>query len=302
MSWDDLKYVLALCRERTAKNAAKYLKVNETTVSRRVRALEEQLGIRIFERVPTGVYPTPSGELILSAAKRIELETIELETELKGFEGQLRGDIKIATTDVFEELWAKDIAQFHNDYPQTTLTISTNNQLVDMNRREADVAIRLTATPPEYLLGKKVCEVFFAAYYSLEHSTKLSSNMSYSDLPWIGWEPPYDKATNRVIENYARGAHIPMRITSLGALARAISAGIGTSVLPCFLGDRNPNLVRIGTYFEGGAYIWILTHKQLKDTARVRIFREAAWTWGKRDQALIEGKNPMYDTISLRTT
>ncbi|MEL6547489.1 MAG: LysR substrate-binding domain-containing protein, partial [Myxococcota bacterium] len=156
--------------------------------------------------------------------------------------------------------------------------------------------------PPDYLLGKQYCEVFFALYAQLDFARRSfeQGSCTLSDVPWIGFEEPFAEGTDRVIEKWAPGANIPLRINSLLALELTMSQGAGVSVLPCFFGDRNPRLVRVGSYFEGGTYLWVLTHPQLRRTGRVRLFREQVAGWIERDRDLLLGQCPRIAAITAR--
>ena len=301
MSWDDLRFALALARHKTAKAAATALRVNATTVSRRVQALEDELGIKLFDRLPEGASLTDAGRAAVSAAERIEIESLELDAELRGLEGDLRGALTISMIQPFADLWAADLAAFGRDHPAVQLALSSSNRLDDLSRRETDVALRLTVAPPDDVVGKRLCEVFFSVYISktLAETQLERSTATYRDVPWIGWREPFSAATDRVIAQYAPGALVPLRVDSMKALGNAVQHGMGASVMPCFVGDRISNVVRLGPYFEGGSYLWALIHPQLRRTARVGAFRTRVAAWVERDRPLFLGHEPTEPAFEL---
>lgn len=301
LPWEDLKYVLALSRHGTAKGAGQALGVNATTVSRRVQALEAQVGVRLFDRRTDGVVATQAGLAAVASAERMEVEALDLDAQLRGQESALRGALRVTALDTLVALWAKDLADFTVAFPQVELTVSTDNFLHDLLKREADIALRLTARPPEQLLGKRVCEVFFAVYVSPELARRRlkPKDPSYDDVPWIGWDEPCSQATDRVVAKYAPGALMSLRVTSMSVLGDAIRHGVGASVMPCYVGDRLEGVQRLGPYFEGGLHLWVLTHPQLRRTVRVKAVRDRVEGWARRDKDLLEGRRPSLETIDV---
>ena len=304
IAWGDLKYVLALSQHGTATAAARSLGVNGTTVARRIAALEEHLGTRLFDKRGNETLPTPAGEIAIAVAARIEAEVHGLDAEIQGLDGELRGSLSVTAMDVMFETWRTDIAEFRRRYPRVTLSLASSNRPVDLTRREADVAIRFPASPPEHLVGRRLSELLFAVYVSEDLVTAVChgrdpSTVPYAAYPWLGWEAPFAEPTDRVIDQYAPGADVHLRVTSMSLLVRSIEDGLGVSVLPCVQGDRNPSLVRLGHYFEGGTYLWALTHDQLRDTARVRAFMDFVGELAVRDKDMLLGRSPRRPTVPV---
>lgn len=303
LPWDDLKFVLALSRHGTATAAARTLGVNATTVSRRIQALEEHLGARLFDRVPGGTVTTEAGELAVAVALRIEEEVHSLDAEIRGLDRDLRGTLHVTSMDAVFDLWRADLLGFRQRYPRVELTLSSTTRAVDLSRREADIAVRISSAPPELLVGRRLVEVFYAIYAARPLVARLTDELGatprYAHYPWISWEEPYAEATDRVVREHAPGAEVPLRINSMSLLVRSIADGLGVSVLPCFVGDREPDLVRLGPYFEGGTHLWALTHEQLRQTVRIRAFMELVTSIMARDMDLFLGKLPLGDTAPV---
>lgn len=303
LPWDDLRFVLALSRHSTATAAARALGVNATTVSRRIQALEEHLGARLFDRVPGGTVTTDAGQLAVAVALRIEEEIHGLDAEIQGLDRELRGSLRVTSMDVAFDLWRADLLGFRRRYPRVELTLSSTTRPVDLSRREADIAVRISSAPPELLVGRRLVEVFYAIYTAPALAARLAQERGatpgYFDYPWIGWDEPYAEATDRVMRAHAPRAEVPVRINSMALLVRSIVDGVGISVLPCFVGDRERGLVRLGPYFEGGTYLWALTHEQLRRTARVRAFMELVTTIVERDAALFRGQSARADAAPV---
>ena len=303
LSWDDLRYVLALSREGNAMAAGKAMGVNATTVTRRIQAIEAQLGARLFDRRSTGAIATDAGTAAVQTALRIEQEVFALDAEVRGLDAELRGTLRITSTEMFFQLWRADFNAFQRRMPYLDLILAANNVPVDLSRREADAALRMSSTPPEYLVGRRFCEIFFGVYGAESLVRSLTNDettsLPYSAYPWIGWDAPLAAPTDRVIERVAKGARVALRVNTMALLDRAIADGIGISVMPCFHGDRTPGLVRVGPYFEGGTYLWALTHEPLRKTARFRAFVELIAAAVDRDTELLLGQAPVRPPVKV---
>ncbi len=303
LAWDDLRFVLALSRAGTASGAARELDVNATTVTRRLQALEEQIGVTLFERRATGMVPTDAGEAAVRAAQQVEESVLRLDAEIHGLDHALRGTLRISTMDLVLDLWRDAFATFHREHPGISLSLTSSALPVDLSRREADVAIRFSASPPEQLVGRRLAEVFYAVYGSralVDHVRTKNPEPGYVDFDWISWDEPFSFSTDSVVERYAHGASIRLRVNAMGTLTRCLEDGLGISVLPCMVGDRNETLVRLGSYFEGGLYLWVLTHEQLRRAARVRAMMNLVTTLVERDEDLIMGRVPLYPPVAMR--
>ena len=273
MSWDDLRFVLAVSRHGTLTGAADALDVTHTTVGRRIRALEAHLGARLFDRTPAGLVATESGQELVAAAEQMEAEALAAENRLLGRDGELRGPLRVSTLDFL--LWrvAAGFASFIVRYPEVELTVTTSVDPVSLSRREADVALRLTNTPPEPLIGRKVLDVGFAAYASDALVACVGEGAPYAAFPWIGLD---ERAGGGWVDSWlaehAPGARVAVRIDESGILRRqAVCAGMGVFFMPCFEGDAIPGLRRLGpVHFT--RQVWLLTLPELRRTRRVRAF------------------------------
>ncbi len=150
MTWDDLRFLLAVCREGTLTGAARTLNVNHSTVFRRVRSIENKLCVQLFERLPNGYAMTEAGETALKAGENIEREFLRLSHELAGKDSRLHGKLKITAPDALViKLLVPYIASFCETYPEIKMELSIANNYLSLSRREADIAIRATNLPPE---------------------------------------------------------------------------------------------------------------------------------------------------------
>src|SRR5687768_15286911 len=169
-SWDDLRYLLAIGREGSLNGAARRLGVNHSTVFRRLNGSEARLGVRLFERHPEGYAPTAAGEEVLRHAQRIEESIDAIGRTAAGRDVQLSGSIRLTTaSNLAVDYVAGYVPQWLERYPEIRIEIAVGDRDFDLARREADVALRATTAPPEYLVGRRVCEISWWVYGGLNY-------------------------------------------------------------------------------------------------------------------------------------
>jgi len=278
MEWDDLRYILAVFREQSLTLAAASLGVSHTTVGRRVRAIEEQLGVRLFDRTPDAFVVTPAGQDIAEVAEKVEAEVLLLEGRVLGRDAQLQGRIRVATMDMLFRRYHPGFSSFMARYPLVAVTVTTGDEEVSLPRREADVVLRMTNKPPEYLVGRKVGRVSFCVYGEKRMVERLGPDAGYEAYPWLHWDERIDmRAIDEWFQKNAPRARIAMRIGVSGTamIRETVATGIGVHFLATFDGDADPRLLRIGepeTQFDRG--IWLLTLPDLRNTNRIRAFMD----------------------------
>src|SRR5258706_11350848 len=156
-AWDDLRYLLAIARNRSLAGAARALAVNHSTVFRRLNAFERELGVRLFERLPEGYVPTVEGEEIRRQAEAIEASMHALERTVAGRDYRLSGEIRMTTApSLASDYVAGYLAEFRQRYPEIRVEIAVGDHDFDLARREADIALRATLRLPEFLVGRRV--------------------------------------------------------------------------------------------------------------------------------------------------
>lgn len=275
MDWDDLRYVLAISRRRTLSLAADTLGVSHTTVGRRLRALEEALGVRLFDRTEDAYTPTAAGRDVLEVAERLESDLLALEGRVLGRDTKLEGKLRVTTMDLLFARYGGSFASFAALHPSVELTVTSSDDLVSLTRREADVALRLTNSPPDYLVGRRIGRVEFAVYASRALAERVGPGAAYADHPWLHWDERLDmRWLDEWLATHAHGARIAMRLgVSSPVLTQAVVAGIGVHFLPTVEADADPSLVRIGPIHpEFTRDVWLLTLQDLRSTRRVRAF------------------------------
>ncbi len=271
--WNDLQIFLALERGKTAREAGARLKVSHSTISRRIDAMEKRFGTKLFDRTPDGFVPNASGARILARAQQIEAEMLELERLVVGADVRLQGDIRLtAPPPVSEYLILPMIAEFKKQFPLITIDLESKYGHADLSRRDADLAIRFSEKPDEYLVGRRLPvfrdTVFAAPDYIANHW----DGEIAIDPEWIGWPtdgPLFERARKASFPN----ATVNWVMPNLNLHAQAAAAGLGMASLPCIIGDRVPGLVRVpGGQLTDSHPGWLLTHPDLRRMERVRVF------------------------------
>jgi len=276
IDWDDIRYFLAVARHGSVRAAAARLKVNHTTVLRRVAQLEARLHSQMFEKLPTGYRITPAGEEVLELANQMEALSLQLESRVFGRDQSVRGLLRVTLTPILAaHLLMPDFAEFARLHPDVEMDILSSGELANLTNREADVAIRVVydrKTLPLNLHGLKGPEVFGGVYMSRDRLDTWRAGAP-DPIRWI-------VISNHGIPDWAnegevRTAGVPFRTTDAEAQIAAVRQGLGITTLPCFVGDADPLLSRVpGTDLHMYGTLWLLTQGETRKTKRVQLFTE----------------------------
>ncbi len=292
LDWSDLRYALAIGSAGSLAAAARQLRVNHTTVLRRLDALEQRLGARLFERARHGYQPTEAGALVLERARRMADQAEEIERGVLGRDRELTGLLRVTTAFVvMEHLLPQPLADFARAYPGIEVEVVENAFLVDLTRRradespawarrEADVAVRLSAQVAEHLVGRPLgmsqCRVYAKrGAPGLPQAVEPLATL-IREAPWITFERD---AQSRVYDQWMRDqlaqARVRLRVDIFNAVAAVLRTGLGVGILPTFMEPRHPELIPVSDPIaELAVPVWMLTHPDLRQTARVRAFMQ----------------------------
>ncbi len=275
--WDDLRYALAISRGGTLSAAAEALGVSHTTVGRRLRALEEQLGVRLFDATPEGFRPTAAGADLVAVAERMEVDTLSLEGRVLGRDERLTGALRVSAMELVFRASREAFTSFAVRYPSVALTVTATDNEVSLARREADVVLRLNNQPPPHLVGRRVGRMQFVAYAARSLVARVGDGAPLGAYPWIHWDERLNAAwLDAWLAQHAPGASVAMRVdVSAAAMHELIAAGAGVQFLAAVEGDADPSLVRVGPVDPYARRdLWVLTLPELRDTPRVRAFTD----------------------------
>jgi DNA-binding transcriptional LysR family regulator len=264
MNWDDLRHLLAIARAGTLAAAARRLQVNQTTVARRLAALEAALGARLFERGEGVLRPTKPGELALARAAEVEQEVQALERGVAGADAEPAGLVRVTAVPILvNRLLIPAAAALNARHPRLRLELIADSRNLSLTRREADIALRLSR--PESGAGAIVRRLVH-----LDYAVYGPRGRAGARLPWISYEEALSHLPQaRWIAAQTEGGELaPLAVSDAEALIHAIRTGLGKSLLPCVVADREAGLQRLGEpVFR--RELWLLTHREVRRHARI---------------------------------
>jgi DNA-binding transcriptional LysR family regulator len=279
--WDDVRFFLAASREGSFSRAARALSVDHVTVGRRIAALEERLGAKLLTRTTEGLAATAAGQAILRQCEAMETSAFDIERLVAGHDSQYGGRIRLTTTEVLAtHVIVPELAALCERYPQLQVEILTGVRLLDIARREAEIAVRPVRPTAPSLVCRRLGEFGFALYasrdYLARHGTpprgrglKGHSLISYVGTPSSGFGPLFMKES-------IEGAKIALRSNDKTVQAQAAAEGLGICELSCVFGDEYPELARVWPHEEPTLRpIWMVIHEDLRRAARIRLLSSA---------------------------
>lgn len=275
--WDDLRFFLAVSERGSISAAATYLKVNHSTVLRRLAGLENRLAVRLFDRLPQGYRITAQGEELRNQLRLVKEQIEATERSLGGRDLAPSGLIRVTTTDtLIGGLLMPLLGEFKTSYPAISLEIIINNYFFNLTRREADVAVRPSNRVPENLVGRRLGRLRSAVYASRNYLKKRGKRTDWAAYDWVA---PEEALAHLAQAKWMR-ANVPehrvvVRVDSLLTMVDAVRCGLGAGMLLCLLADSKKELVRLSKPVdELDTEVWILTHPSLKRVARIQAFTD----------------------------
>ncbi|MEH6527259.1 MAG: LysR family transcriptional regulator [Sneathiella sp.] len=274
MNWNDLKYYLAIVRHGTLSAAARELGVNQTTVSRRLSILEKQIETPLIHKVEGKYLPTDMGEKIIKHAKSIELEAVAITHIVADQDNSPSGIVRVtAVESLINHFLIPKINFFYDKFPDIKIEFIADSENLHLNRRQADIAIRLARPIDGDMVISKLAQIGFSIYGASKKLPKYATE-NLEDMPWVAYdENLFQLPEMRWLAANVESANIRLMSGSALSLANAIRAGVGIGILPCQLGDSFPDICRLS---KGEPIVsreaWLLLNKDLKNTPRVRYF------------------------------
>ncbi|WP_146346309.1 LysR family transcriptional regulator [Falsiphaeobacter marinintestinus] len=273
VDWDDLKTVLALVRSGSLAGAGTALGINYTTVARRVQRAEAAMGAVLFEKLPSGYVATETGRMVADHAAQMEGQQDALLRLVQGRDQSLQGNLVITAPQLLIGPYvAPVLAAFTDAHPQIDLYVKASNDLLNLNRREADLAIRISRTPGDTLKGLRLAEQYTGCFASPEIVARIAKDPN-DPIDWLIYESYTDiPAFARAIYPSSR---VRMTFDDMVAQIGAAQAGLGVVRMPLFLGRRTPGLVQVPNLPpQPYADIWVVGHPDVWRTAKLQAFRD----------------------------
>jgi DNA-binding transcriptional LysR family regulator len=262
MEWSDLRYVLTVARAGTLAAAARRLGVNQTTVARRLAAAQAALGARLFERKDGVLHPTGAGEAALARAAQVEQEFSALADGIGGADAIPAGSVRVTAVPILaNRLLIPALPRLFARHPRLRVELVAEPRNLSLTRREADIAVRLARPEAGTALARRIGRLDYAVYGPCRRAA--------SNLAWI----TYEEASNHLPQARWIAAQdeaaAPLLVNDAEAIVQAVRAGLGKSLLPCFVGEREPGMQRRGDPIVLSRDIWLLVHRDLRAQARI---------------------------------
>ena len=275
MDWNDLRFFLEVARTNSLTKTASKLKVSQSTVSRRISALENSLQTRLFLHHQTGYFLTDAGEDVLKYAEEVEGKVGTLEKKIFGRDQTPTGNVRLATTVMLANyLIVPALPRFRARYPDITLELITGINTVSVIRNDADIALRLVR-PEQHSLKIRKAGVIASAVYGSE--TYLREHPAPAGNPvtgrrFITWDKSFSHLPSaRWLQEQFPASASALAVTSLGTQIAAVNAGLGLAVLPGFIAAQHSNFVEVipaqQVFSED---LWLVSHNDLTASSRIR--------------------------------
>jgi DNA-binding transcriptional LysR family regulator len=270
--WSDLRVVLAVARSKTLRASALSLRVDQSTVSRRIAALETALGVRLFERLDGIMTATRAGETVIDAAEQVEHQILSMQERVANQDALTAGNVRVTTvTTIANHILVPVMSQLRSRHPALSLELISDNSNLSITRREADIAVRFARpSKDEGMLCQRIGEIEYAVFHAVGTKPDV--------LPWLTYESAQANIPHArwITSRMREGESAPLLANDGEAILQAVRSGLGKSLLPFFLQSRFKELRALPDH---GAVlsreVWLIVHPRIRHLARI----QAVMTW-----------------------
>ncbi|MEM6639410.1 MAG: LysR family transcriptional regulator [Pseudomonadota bacterium] len=278
MDWENIKTLSAVARQGSARRAATVLGVHHSTVTRRIEQLERSISARLFDRHPDGYVLTSAGERLLRAAQRFNDDLTTIHREIAGSEHSLTGKVRVTMVlPLAVHAFAPKLPEFAERHPDIEIELHVTYDTLDLFRGDADIAIRFDNNPPQGLVGRRLFPYYETVYATADYIQSQDFVRAPEKARWIGWSSDGDRYPGWTEGTGFGDVPVWGDFPDLGLQLAAVKHGLGLALLPCLLGDSEAALVRASKRPpKPNRDIWILTHRDLRSTRRVRLVMDFA--------------------------
>lgn len=274
LDWEEVKSFAVVADAGSVRRAARALGVHHSTVSRRIDNLEHAIGTKLFDRQPEGFVLNAAGEEFVSAVRDCGVRLNNAERSISGQDGDMSGTITVTMPEpIAVHTMGPRLSEFTDAHPDIEVHMIATTSILDVSRREADIAIRIDNNPPQTLVGKRIITYNQTVYATQEYLDSQDFVNEPESARWVAWDAEDEKFPDWTKDT--EFSKVPMWGCFPGAAMQlsAAKGGLGLAMIPCFVGDREPQLVRATTKKPIKARdIWLLTHSDLRRTARIKAF------------------------------
>ncbi len=292
-NWDDLRIFLTLAREGTLTTAAKALGVSHPTVARRVAALEKQIGARLFDRLPDRFVPTSAGEELLEDTEAMERAALSIDRRSASLSDTVSGVVRLSAGEEISALLAHHLPDLRKRLKQIEFELTARHTALNLSRREADLLIREQVPDLADIVARKLGRTAYAIYAHPSLAVVRLPPASFKSVPWVGFDDDHTRMPGqRWLQERLDGGRPAIRCNNWLVVRETARAGGGFAILPCYLGDADDRLQRIGGVIpEVFADQWLLVHRDLRALPRVRAVMDAVIGLFQRERSLLAGRS-----------
>ncbi len=289
-NWDDFRIFLGVARTESALEAAHSLGMDQSTISRRLHRLEKDMGAKLFDRSPQGHKLTTAGHRLLDLVERMESTFSEVESDVLGDSVELTGEIRLGATEAFGSYFlAPHLAHFCTLHPAITVDLLPMPRNINLSKREADASVSIERPKADSFVTSRLTDYRLLPYATHDYLRRHAPIKEVGALPehrWIDYVDDLIFTDQQFsLQKWLPGAKPFLRSTSVIAQFRAVLAGLGIAVLPCFLGSLEPNLVAIlPDRIDITRTFWMVAPRERRELARVR----ALWEYLRKVAAVNE--------------
>ena len=282
MKWDDLKIFLAVARHKKLADAATELRIDITTISRRIRRLEDDLGQTLFERLRSGHQLTANGEKLLVTAEQIETNFENIDRAKENATHTPSGTIRISVAEGFgTEILAPILGKFSAQFPEIEIDLVSGSGFLSLSKREADVAIGLARSKSKHIQSELLCTYNLHLY---GHKSYLNDHAEIRSLKNLSNHTLIDYVDDLIYSDELRyfELHLPklrpnIRSTSIMAQKTLVESGAGIAILPEFMASSElqkilPNKIQIKRQF------WFSCHQSVAPLEKIKAFKAFAFS------------------------
>ena len=272
--WDELRFLLAVGRHGTLAAAARALRVDATTVGRRIEAFERRLGARLFTRTRDGLRPTSAGNAALEVATRVEDSLLAFERQTRDGDRRLEGRVRLTAGDGIMQTIAPLVSTFRSLYPGVQLDLLAENRVIDLTRGEADIAVRIVRPTTATLVAQRVASIGIGLYAREDYLVRGPRLDTVGDLTahtLIGMAPPFDQGPEARWLARHGVTQYSVRCNTISLALAVAASGAGVAVLPHNLAAMEPRLRRVLRDARLAARdVWLVVHREVRDRAPIR--------------------------------
>ncbi len=280
-SWDNLRVFLALARHKTLTKAGESLQVSHATIYRKIKAFQQELGVTLFENTPNGYLQTSAADRLFENMEVVESNIETSLRELRGLDQRIQGSIIVATTDTFGcKMLPPILKKFQIAYPELSIELNISTDTVSLSKREADIAVRASAQPPPNLVGRKVGRIDFAVFAAETYLENIEPIQSAEDLGkhhFVVLDESFGQlAVKQWMDRQITADTNVTKVNGMLPLIELCEAGLGLAALPRFAVTSGcSDLKEICPTPEFLEHqLWVLTHRDLIKSTRIRITTE----------------------------